>query len=924
MASAWQRVKTVFQDVVELAPHERAAFLDRACAGEPSLLAQVQRLLSQHSDSAGGAILSSDVPRSPEPSLEAGTVVGRRFRILRLAGHGGMGEVYEAADEELGGRVALKIIRPAIAMDAAFMGRFRREVQLARRVTHPNISRIFDSGRDQTSPEHPLTYFTMEYVDGVTLASHLLNHGPMPVTEALPLVRQMAAGLSALHQQGVVHRDFKPGNVMLSSGPDGTRAVITDFGLAHATTDDAQTITVAGALVGTPDYMAPEQLMGKPATPRSDVYALGLVIYEMVTGQKPYQGEGLKRLTAAPVPPRRLAPHLSKTWDAAILACLDRDPENRPASPSAVMEALSANTPLRLPGTRRRWRWLAVPGLASALALAAFWFRGGATAPQPVVSAVTTFAGSKDFASISPDGKSIAFTWVGIIGPVDLAQGSGRFRTLYVKPVDGGEPRPLTKATSDELIPTWSPDGKQIAFLRKQGNRFFVYTVPAAGGDEKFIGEGGVALSWSPDGESLLLASPADQANRNYLLIYSLKTGERRRLTSPEPASDSFGYFSPDGKSIAFIRSFSISAREVMTVPVEGGEPTRLTFDQRAIWGIAWSPSGKDIIFCTNRGGGEQLWRVPAAGGAPARIPLTPHNAFNPSVAPRAGRLVYTEVYVDTNLYLHDLASGGPPRMVAQSTREDHSPEFAPDGSRFAFVSKRTGSDEIWLADRDGHSPVQLTHFDGPATGSPRWSPDGRLIAFDSRAHGRAGIYVVDAAGGQPRLFSPAAFDERVPSWSQDGKWIYFDRVSGPEIQVWKRHVSSGAELQITREQSGEMLESPDGRTLYFAGEFGHKGLFTVPVGGGEPKAIPELADAGYWRFWGVTRQGVFFIPAEGDHRSVKLFDWATKQTKTIARLGKAPMWLNKSGAVSPDGRWMISSELDQSVNDILMIDHFR
>lgn len=932
MVKRWDRVKAVFLEAAELQPLARRAYLDRYCAGDPRLKAEVERLLSEMGDGAGSAILSTDRAGAAVPTLPDGSLISGRFRIKRLAGHGGMGEVYEALDEELGGRVALKIIRPELSIDPSFMGRFRREVQIARRVTHPNVCRIFDTGRDE-STGRALSYFTMEFVPGETLASRIARRGCLPVADALPLIRQMAEGLTALHEQGIVHRDFKPGNVMLTPGVDGAeRAVITDFGLARATAEqDSQPVTRTGLVAGTPDYMSPEQLLGKAATSASDVYALGIVAYEMVTGQRPFRGgetlqNALQRIVERPQEPRRLIPGLPETWNAGILACLEREVEYRPSTPVAAVEALVSSRALPMLRRRRR-RWLlAGAGAAAVLAvgLAALPRTSPDRAPRDLsVSAVTTFAGSKDFPAIAPDGKRISFAWIGPVGSESAYQ-SSRQRTIYVKDVDGGEATPLTNGRFEELLSAWSPDGGRIAFLRREPKGIFLYLIPASGGAEQKICETGVGLSWSPDGKQLALASPPDELGRNHILVRSVETGEQRKVTNPQPASDSFPAFSPDGKTLAFVRSYTFSARELMTVPAGGGPETRLTFDQRAIWGVAWSPNGREILFSANRGGGDNLWRIAARGGTPVRISATPHNAFYPAVAHRAGRLVYTEVYSDSNLYLRQIG-GAAQKIVAQSTREDHSPHFSPDGTRIVFVSKRTGSDEIWMAPRDGGQAVQLTHFDGPATGSPRWSPDGRTIAFDTRAHGRAGIYLVSASGGEAKRISARENDERMPAWSGDGAWIYFRRQMGKEAQIWKRNLATGVELQLTRGGGEECVESPGGVLLYFTRPVAGQGIWSVPVNGGEERKVPALAEAGYWRYWGVTRQGLFFLPRTGGvPLAFQLFDPRTQQVRPIARMDKPLVWNVSGASMSADGRWLVASQQDQAVNDILMIDGFR
>lgn len=317
--------------------------------------------------SAGAGItlprLSSTTPsvvprRAEEPGFAPGEILAGRYRVTRFIARGGMGEVYEVEDLELRERVALKTVRPEVARDIFTVERFKREIQLARKVTHPNVCRIFDVShhRDAGHPDG-LIFLTMELLPGETLAQRL-QRGPLPPAEALPVARQIAAALDAAHQAGIVHRDLKPGNVMLVEGRSGVRAVVTDFGLARLESGGeglhALTLTAAAAVVGTPAYLAPEQVEGTEVTPAADLYAFGIVLYEMLTSKIPFVGENAlstaaKRLRETPVSPRAHAPGLDPRWEAAILRCLERNPADRFASAPEVIESFLAPAPAPLP-----------------------------------------------------------------------------------------------------------------------------------------------------------------------------------------------------------------------------------------------------------------------------------------------------------------------------------------------------------------------------------------------------------------------------------------------------------------------------------------------------------------------------------------------------------------------------------------------
>jgi serine/threonine protein kinase len=281
-----------------------------------------------------------------------GDLVDQRYKITRLIGTGSSGEVYEASDQALGVAVALKTLREEMARHPVQMERFRREIQNARRVTHPNVCRIFDMGV-QRAGKHQRFFLTMELLPGKSLSRFISDKAPLSTADALPLVSQIAAGLQAAHDSGVIHRDLKPGNIMIADGTTGTyllRAIITDFGLAISTDQAGIGLTESDELLGTPEYMAPEQAMVGTATPASDVYALGLITYELLAKRRPFDAEAtpiatiLKRNREPPRPLRVLLPNVDPKWDAALMRCLDRDPAARFQRPADFLTALTGGS----------------------------------------------------------------------------------------------------------------------------------------------------------------------------------------------------------------------------------------------------------------------------------------------------------------------------------------------------------------------------------------------------------------------------------------------------------------------------------------------------------------------------------------------------------------------------------------------------
>ena len=371
-SAQWERVKAIFEAALEKPPSDRTSFL-RLCRDEPLVLQEVERLLASHSEA--GNFLSSPLPRlldsgSTVQSLSEGMLLSDRFRILGFLARGGMGEVYVAEDMELRERVALKTIRPELVQDDRILERFKREVHLAKQVTHPNVCRIFDLFRHQVSRaesgSRSLVFVVMELLEGETLAERLRRSPRMSAVEVFPIALQMASALGAAHDAGVLHRDFKPGNVVLVPAAKGLRAVVTDFGLAlRAATDTSVStmLTEPGQWFGTPAYLSPEQVESKPLAPASDVYSLGLVFYEMVTGTQPFADAtplamAVQRLQVDPMRPRKLVPDLDRHWEQIILRCLEREPGHRFKNGGEVARALKGEIEA---SSRERHvaRWLA-------------------------------------------------------------------------------------------------------------------------------------------------------------------------------------------------------------------------------------------------------------------------------------------------------------------------------------------------------------------------------------------------------------------------------------------------------------------------------------------------------------------------------------------------------------------------------------
>jgi len=376
-------LKGLFLDALTVPSNEHGAFIDSLTQLSIEESTELRRLLAfEGCAQTFFERLSREMGSlaSVEQVFLPGDVVSDRFHIRRFIAHGGMGEVYEADDQELGDRVALKVLRPLLASDEIFVEQFRQEIRLARRLSNPHICRIHDVARHTAPDRREIVLFAMELLDGETLATLLRRDGPMPFGAAAPVARQMLEGLAVAHRAGVIHRDLKSGNVMLCRGPDGLRVVITDFGLAHSLSDQ----TGSHDSAATPAYASPEQLSGAPPTRAADIFSLGVVLYEMITGRLPFD----RTRSAAPVPPRQLIAGIDRRWDAVILKCLASEPEGRFGSVEEVAKGLglAAHPPV----SRRMILGLASIGSAAAAASLVIW-RNKISAPMPPVLAILPF-----------------------------------------------------------------------------------------------------------------------------------------------------------------------------------------------------------------------------------------------------------------------------------------------------------------------------------------------------------------------------------------------------------------------------------------------------------------------------------------------------------------------------------------------------
>jgi Tol biopolymer transport system component/DNA-binding winged helix-turn-helix (wHTH) protein len=572
-----------------------------------------------------------------------------------------------------------------------------------------------------------------------------------------------------------------------------------------------------------------------------------------------------------------------------------------------------------------------VAGALCALALFALYYQRAHTSeqPEPVVTPAVTDAGEKYTPSVSPDGQRLAFAWNGGLGPLF---------SLYVKVVGTEKSLRLTNQPALDFNPVWSPDGRYIAFCRILPGQTGIYLIPALGGTERKLRAtlwdekefyqvrwNTVRLSWSPDGQSLAFSDRPVANEVPSIFLLALDSLAVRKLTfaPPDSRGDSNPAFSPDGKTMAFTRS-SQAFQSIYTVPVSGGEERRLVSQETNHWGLEWTSDGQNIVFASVSWpiNGGWLWRVPVRGGKAERL-LFGQDGIEPSI--RGNRLAYVRQTGKLSIWKRELRSpvaASAPTKFISSSRLDSGPQFSPDGTRITFESTRSGPAEIWMCRSDTTGLMQLTHLNS-ATGTPRWAPDGRQIAFDSRVSGNGDIYVIDADGGPPRRLTSDPATEVVPSWSRDGLWLYFASRAGNDWEVHKVPSTGGPSVQVTQHGGFAAFESPDGKFLYYAKGLAIPGLWRVPTAGGEEEEIIGSLESGYWGYWAIADNGIYYLDTKSKPKIV-FFDLTTRRTTPVFNLENPPAREFSGLAVSSDRKTIIYTQLDGLTNDIILVDNFR
>ena len=877
------------------------------------------------------------------------------YEITEKLGEGGMGVVYKALDTKLKRPVALKFLRADVVEDAEAKERFLREAQAAAALDHPNICTVYEI--DEAEGQ---TFLAMAFVAGRTVEDKISDRPPK-IDEVIDIATQTAEGLKAAHSKGVVHRDIKPANLMLT---EEGQVKIMDFGLAQLA--EQSRLTKTATILGTPAYMSPEQTRRQPTDRRTDVWSLGVVIYEMVTGRLPFAGERQEAVLYAignedPEPITALRAGLPIELDFIVGKALAKDPADRYQHVEEMIVDLralerraesggAAAKPSGKPVTAASWempartrrRRLAWAGAAAAIVLtiagAAFWNFGPTTTEAPLEPLrpvpLTSYSGMEIGGSFSPDGNQVAFPWTG---------GNTESFDIYVKVVGPGPPLRLTTDPDWDGSPAWSPDGRQIAFLRglpQAGKKVGLYLISPLGGTERKLAETrvtqgyalGTCLAWSPDSTWLAVCDWAeDSPGRLSVFLLAVDSGERRRLTRPPEDSiigDVYPAFSPDGRTLAFSRYGSGLRSDLYLLDLDEdlnpqGEPRRRTFMEQVMAGHGFTSDGRDLVFSAGSMTNHSLWRVPVSGTAsPERLPFG-ENGSAPIVSRQGNRLAYTVSNNNVNIYRVNLPVAGGVTGTAvkfiSSSRWDRNPHYSPDRNRIAFTSARSGGNEIWKCDSDGSNPVQLTSLGAPMTRAPRWAPDGRSIGFSSDAEGHSDVYVVDAEGGAPRRLTSDPSHEAGPAWSRNGEWIYFVSDRNGYSQNFKMPAGGGP-AQLVTAGHGPMMESPDGSLFYFT-RGTNFAVWRMPVEGGSEEDAELVLESTHEGSYEVVEDGVYFVPpSKGSDFSLQFLRFATGAVEPIHDFERLPGTMG----VAPDGRSILFSQWEPLEADLMLVENFR
>ena len=894
-------------------------------------------------------------------ALATGSSLGP-YEILSTLGTGGMGEVYLAHDVRLRRKVALKVLRNAPEADDSTRRRFGKEAQTVSALNHPHIISVFDVGHFDG-----LDFIAMEYVEGRTLRA-MLAHGAVEFKSALDIVAQAASGLAAAHDAHVVHRDIKPENLIVS-GRD--HVTILDFGVAKqaakhqalganegGTATQTAALTRIGAIVGTTGYMSPEQAKGVPVDGRTDIFSLGVVLYELLTGDRPFGGASTidvlhAIVNADPRPPNDINPAVPIEVMEILDKALAKDLSDRyhHANDFALdlrrlkraFETRSLPS-IRLAYTRasrrdvRGHRWVTAAALTVAILSAGLWLlprpTSSATASNgleaPKLTPLTTDEGFEGDPSFSPDGETLAYT----------SDRTGNFE-IFLRQVSGGADINISRDSADDVQPSFSPDGRQIAFVSTRGGATAlqymgpdtpprggdVWVMPALGGNARRVAVAGNFPSWSPDGTDLLYTSGPWFGQKLYRV--SALGGEPREVRlqfgpGVTPGHLLYPRFSTDRRWIAFS-----SSTDVYVVSADGGAVTPVARGQAPVWG----PGSRSIIYSNGEAGtNDSLWHIDfdltmGKTSGDAR-PLTIGRGHDLQATSSADgkRIAFAATNISTHIESQsfDAELGRLRGAVTPLTSTGDLIYFfdvSPDGRSALFALRRGPATTIWRADAT-RALVQLASDAQYEHSNPLWSPDGKTIAFSRRPsrelQSAFSLWTMAADGANPQRRVERMGLNGLFTWMPDGRGIVH---VGPDRQLYLLDLASGTERRLTNEPGvmPVVAISPDGKWVIYQCVVGATiDLHAVPATGGDVQIVvasrtqdyhPSVSPSGRWVYYLPDHENLYRVPGPAQNWRPATPERVTDFTLTPVSFIENPQ-LSRGGGTLAYSRGQITSDV--------------
>jgi serine/threonine protein kinase len=966
-AEKWSQVKEILDAAIRRKPEERSAFLDEACNGDEHVRREVESLLSSFGRADGFMErgVTREAPTIISRTLAEGDTLGH-YRIIGRIGTGGMGEVYAAHDTKLDRKVAIKFMSAEFGSDADKIERFTREAKAAAALNHPNIAHVYEIGN-----EDGVNFIAMEFIDGVTLGS-LPSGSRTNIGRQLDIAAQIASGLAAAHRAGIVHRDIKPDNVMIVNG---SQAKILDFGLAKlaerpvvAASEDtthALANTTPGMILGTVSYMSPEQARGEQVDSRTDIFSLGVVLYEMLAGRKPFDGKSVIETLHAiinqePTPVAelnpRLPPEISEILEKALAKDVgdryhhagDLELDLRRLKRVIESNSLISSQSKPISGARARtfsFKWIIPAGLVLFAATAGAWWFGNSRVPPEraqleniTLTPLTSDPGYEGEPTFSPDGETIAY----------VSDRTGNFE-IYLKQISGGPDVNITNNPSDDVQPSFSPDGKQIAFVSTRGGSPLMYpgvdisllggdiwVMPTLGGSPRRIAESGNFPAWSPDGSTIVYMK-ANLWFQPKMRRVSAQGGESQDIPITFPAEVPAAPFwmnpsySPDGKWIAFTGS------GIFVVSSEGGEAKRIVSGKYPVW----SADSRSIIYSnTEPGKNYSLWRVPVSpadmslAGVPQPLTIGRGRDMQPALSHDGKRIVYAAQDVSFNVeslpFEAELGrQTGPPQSVTTGNNAIYFLSGSPEGKSVVFQCSRGSIDHICKTDI-GSSLIQLTSDPNYDDAIPRFSPDGKTIAFVRRKAGEtkgaggkgASLWLMAADGGNPRLLVENAGN---PTWAPSGNEIVYGTVGDENRNQLNIIDLRTNNVRLLTNEVGVVpisAFSPDGKWLVHQSNTGGDiNLRAVPIDGGETMTVvetthqdyhPSFSPSGKWLYFQLDHKNVWRVPGPAQN-------WRKADPEKVTNFPESGLFL-EDPQISHDGRQLLFSR-GRITGDIWIMD---